>query len=104
MCWERGWNEFIQIIQNDTNAYNYLRMDILCLQDLYVKFDDIMMSFINQYNLNITSTTYPTIGSFTYNANKKMLKMMNNDLYKLTFSANVNKDMHDFARQGLCAG
>lgn len=67
-----GENEFIEFIKNDQNATEYLQTDVLCLEELFYKFQSEVESTLNQINENRSEsdkidfhlTDAPTIGSY----------------------------------------
>lgn len=47
----------------------YLKMDVLCLNELFNKFNDVVLDFCQKNELEYDLFKFPTISSFSFNYN-----------------------------------
>lgn len=59
-----GEEKFIEYIQNDQNATEYLKNDVLSLRELFLKFNTEVEIFFKQIGTSAKLVDIPTIGSF----------------------------------------
>lgn len=65
-------------------------MDVLCLNELFTKFNDVVIDFCKKNELVYDLFKFPTISSFSYNYNCELLKKKNLDLYLKAYECELS--------------